>query len=92
MQPHEHTAASSWLSPLAGLNISMSLSWSLRSECCPSSASASISVTSVECESFDSTGLGSTVAGYGEGGGCKEWSEPTDALESQVSMSSERNV
>lgn len=40
-----------------------------------------MSVMSVECESLDSTGDGSTVAGYGEGGGAKEsLSDPVDAL------------
>jgi hypothetical protein len=40
-----------------------------------------MSVMSVECESLDSTGDGSTVAGYGEGGGASEsLSDPVDAL------------
>lgn len=40
-----------------------------------------MSVMSVECESLDSTGDGSTVAGYGEGGGAREsLSDPVDAL------------
>jgi hypothetical protein len=40
-----------------------------------------MSVMSVECESLDSTGEGSTVAGYGDGGGASEsLSDPVDAL------------
>jgi hypothetical protein len=75
------TTTSSALMPLAGLMISISGDLSPSAGFGLSSSSASISVTSVECESFDSTGEGSTVAGYGEGGGAREsLSEPVDAL------------
>jgi len=38
--------------------------------------SSSISVASVEADPVDSTGEGSTVAGYGEGGGARESEVP----------------
>jgi hypothetical protein len=78
----QHTAGSLWLALLVGLRISMSggFSWSPWSESSPSSASASMSVTSVVLEPLDSTGDGSIVAGYGDGGGCSELSESVDAL------------
>jgi hypothetical protein len=39
-----------------------------------------MSVTSVVLEPLDSTGDGSIVAGYGDGGGRRELSESVDAL------------
>jgi hypothetical protein len=66
-----HTPIASWPTPLPGLRTSMA--GDLRSSWLSfSSSSTSMSVASVEVEFVDSTGDGSTVAGYGDGGGCKE--------------------